>query len=51
MRFIDEESIEFVVQRFITRTLPKVEWTHAAHLVVGLWHVLHDQDNATALPG
>ena len=25
--------------RFRYRTLPKVSWTHAAHLAVGLWHV------------
>jgi hypothetical protein len=23
------------------RTLPKSEWTHEAHLRVGLWHVVH----------
>jgi hypothetical protein len=25
--------------RFAALTLPKVEWTHAAHLTVGAWHV------------
>ena len=25
--------------RFTALTLPKEEWTHAAHLTVGLWHV------------
>lgn len=25
----------------IERTLPKSEWTHEAHLRVGLWHVMH----------
>ena len=29
-----------IVQGFIACTLPKVEWTHHAHLRVGLWHVL-----------
>lgn len=29
-----------LVAAFRDRTLPKEEWTHAAHLRVGLWHVL-----------
>ena len=28
-----------LASRFIALTLPKEEWTHAAHLTVGLWHV------------
>jgi len=28
-----------LVARFRARTLPKPEWTHLAHLAVGLWHV------------
>src|SRR5687768_459807 len=31
---------EELVRRFRERTLSKAEWTHAAHLRVGLWHVL-----------
>jgi hypothetical protein len=27
------------VARFLAGTLPREEWTHAAHLSVGLWHV------------
>ena len=30
-----------LVQRFIAGVLPKTEWTHEAHLRVGLWHVLN----------
>ena len=33
--------IERLVAAFIDCTLPKVEWTHEAHLRVGLWHRLH----------
>ncbi|MEK6921976.1 MAG: hypothetical protein AABX82_08855 [Nanoarchaeota archaeon] len=29
-----------VVSQFKTQTLPKTEWTHHAHLVVALWHLL-----------
>lgn len=34
-------TLENLVQAFIERTLPKAEWTHEAHLRVGLWHVFH----------
>jgi hypothetical protein len=34
-----------LVQQFIARTLPKTEWTHHAHLRVGLWHALHHPDD------
>jgi len=29
------------VEQFIARTLPKPRWRHRAHLVTGLWHLLH----------
>lgn len=32
---------ERVKSEFLSRTLPKQEWTHEAHLRVGLWHLLH----------
>jgi len=28
-----------LVQAFLAGTLPKPEWTHEAHLRVGLWHI------------
>jgi hypothetical protein len=35
---------------FCERTLPKGQWTHEAHLRVGLWHVLrHPADRALDL--
>lgn len=41
---------EQLVQKFIMRTLPKPEWTHHAHLRVGLWHVItHAPDEALTL--
>jgi hypothetical protein len=41
---------EELVRRFIARTLPKPQWTHQAHLRVGLWHVLtHGPDQALTL--
>ena len=32
---------EQTAQSFCACTLPKQEWTHHAHLRVGLWHVMH----------
>jgi hypothetical protein len=32
---------EQTAQAFCACTLPKPEWTHYAHLRVGLWHLLH----------
>ncbi len=36
----DEEVIE-LAEAFEKRTLPKSDWTHAAHLVVGLYYCYH----------
>jgi len=33
------EELDDLVARFQSRTLPKSEWTHEAHLAVGTWHV------------
>ena len=35
-----DRVVEGIVERFRDRTLPREEWTHQAHLAVGLWHVL-----------
>ncbi|MFO0898161.1 MAG: hypothetical protein U0836_12115 [Pirellulales bacterium] len=43
-------NTERLVEQFVARTLPKSEWTHHAHLQVGLWHVLeHGPDDALRL--
>jgi len=48
--FADERAIDGFVERFRARTLPKADWTHHAHLVVGLWHLLrHPFDEALNL--
>jgi hypothetical protein len=36
-----------LAQEFIERSLPKTEWTHHAHLRVGLWHALRYPDDVT----
>ena len=43
-----EEMFE-LLRRFADRTLPRAEWTHAAHLTVALWHLLqYDWPEAVA---
>jgi hypothetical protein len=39
--FDDDAEIERVALGFIARTLPKVEWTHAAHFSTTLWLLRH----------
>jgi hypothetical protein len=34
-----DAGLDRLVLRFRECTLPKAEWTHAAHLAVGTWHV------------
>jgi len=36
---LSPEALEDLVVRFYARTLSPAEWTHAAHLSVGMWHV------------
>ncbi len=38
--FRTTEEILALVRRFEDCTLPRAEWTHAAHLTVALWHIL-----------
>jgi GNAT superfamily N-acetyltransferase len=50
LHFTHESEVDAFVRLFQTRTLPKPQWTHHAHLVVGLWHVLHhSRDTALEL--
>jgi hypothetical protein len=39
--FETEEKIARLVREFEACTLPKQDWTHAAHLVVGFWYLRH----------
>lgn len=42
-----ESRVEDLATRFVALTLPKAEWTHHAHLRVGLWHLLrHSPEDA-----
>ncbi len=35
-----ERPIDELVAMFLAGTLPRAEWTHRAHLRVGLWHAI-----------
>lgn len=40
------ESTDRLAASFCDGSLPKAEWTHEAHLRVGLWHLLHHSPDA-----
>ena len=42
MIYTTDEEVDLLVKAFEERTLPKSEWTHAAHLVVGLYYCYHN---------
>jgi len=37
-----DEEVNLLAKAFEERTLPKAEWTHAAHLTVGLYYCYHN---------
>ncbi len=41
VRFASPHEVERLVARLRDCTLPYETWTHAAHLAVGVWHLLH----------
>lgn len=40
------EEITSLISRFVESKLPKVEWTHEAHLIMAVWFAKHYPDNA-----
>ncbi len=47
--FRTSEEMFSLLRRFADCTLPREEWTHAAHLTVALWHLLqYDWPEAVA---
>jgi len=49
VKFRTTEEVLALVRRFEDCTLPRAEWTHAAHLTVALWHLLqYDWPEATS---
>lgn len=47
--FCRDEEIAAIGRGFVERTLPKAEWTHAAHFAVALWLIANDASHA--MPG
>lgn len=41
MIFKTNEEVELLIESFEKRTLQKADWTHAAHLTVGLYYCFH----------
>ena len=41
-----DEEINLLIAAFEERTLSKAEWTHAAHLTVGLYYCAHNSFGA-----
>lgn len=39
---ISESDIQHIVSGFQNHTLPKVKWTHQAHLINGLFYIIHE---------
>ena len=38
MKNYSEKEVNALIERFEKRKLPKLEWTHEAHLVVAIWY-------------
>ena len=48
--WLTEQEIEEFIRDFEACRLPKVRWTHDAHLLVGLWYLTHHSpDDALSL--
>ena len=52
-QFSNDNEIARAGRKFLDLSLPKPEWTHAAHFAVTLWLMRHrpDLDLETAMPG
>jgi hypothetical protein len=48
MKFRTAGEVISLVRRFEDCTQPRAEWTHAAHLVVALWHLLQYEPSEAA---
>ena len=52
MTSLSDTNIERIARGVMDRTLPKAEWTHAAHFAAALWLIAqHGDDAARMMPG
>jgi hypothetical protein len=47
---LDEAAITRIATGLLSATLPKAEWTHAAHFAAALWILRHRPETADAMP-
>lgn len=50
--FLSDAEIEAIALAFLNRTLPKAQWTHAAHFASAIWLIVErpDLDAASVMP-
>ena len=47
MKDYSEEELKYIVDGFLNRTLDKSLWTHQAHIIVAIWHLMKfDKEDA-----
>ena len=46
MYFTSDADIEHIARGFLNRSLPKSEWTHAAHFAAAVWMLISDETDA-----
>ncbi len=52
MTSLSDTDIERIARGVMDRTLPKAEWTHAAHFAAALWLITqHGEDAVRVMPG
>lgn len=50
IHYISDDAVERIGKGLIDATLPRVEWTHAAHFAAALWLLRHRPDAVETLP-
>ena len=51
MTFTTDIDIDRIASGVLDRSLPKAEWTHAAHFALALWLLRHRESVLTIIPG
>lgn len=51
MTFTSDEEIDRIASGVLDLSLPKAEWTHAAHFALALWLLRHRDDVPALIPG
>ncbi len=51
MTFTTDAEIDRIASGILDRSLPKAEWTHAAHFALALWLLRHRENVPLIMPG